>query len=201
MIESSGKRLLNTINGILDLARIESNKIELQPVAINLATEVEDILHTLRPLAIQKGIDLRFAPTHKVQNTLVEIDPMGLAQIVTNLAGNAIKFTERGFVEVLADIEHSNQREEKLSGVTLYVVDSGIGISEEFIPHIFDEFKQESSGWARDYEGTGLGLTITKRLVDLLGGEISVKSSRGHGATFKVFLPCKLISTVEYVQN
>jgi PAS domain S-box-containing protein len=201
MIESSGKRLLNTINGILDLARIESNKIELHPVSINLATEVEDILHTLRPLAIQKGIDLRFAPTHKVQNTLVEIDPMGLAQIVTNLAGNAIKFTERGFVEVLADIEHSNQREEKLSGVTLYVVDSGIGISEEFIPHIFDEFKQESSGWARDYEGTGLGLTITKRLVDLLGGEISVKSSRGHGATFKVFLPCKLISTVEYVQN
>jgi PAS domain S-box-containing protein len=201
MIESSGKRLLNTINGILDLARIESNKIELHPVAINLVTELEDILHTLQPLAIQKGIDLRFAPTHKVQNALVEIDPMGLAQIVTNLAGNAIKFTERGFVEVLADIEHSNQREEKLTGITLYVVDSGIGISEDFIPHIFDEFKQESSGWARDYEGTGLGLTITKRLVDLLGGEISVKSSRGHGATFKVFLPCKLNSTAEYASN
>lgn len=199
MIESSGKRLLNTINGILDLARIESNKMELHPAPINLVTEIEDILHTLQPLAIQKGIDLRFAPTKKLEQAIVEIDPMGLAQIVTNLAGNAIKFTERGFVEVLADIEHSNQRDEKLTGITLYVIDSGIGISEDFIPHIFDEFKQESSGWARDYEGTGLGLTITKRLVDLLGGEISVMSSRGSGATFKVFLPCRIRSTNEYV--
>lgn len=197
MIESSGKRLLNTINGILDLARIESNRIELHPVSIDLTSELEDILHTLQPLAIQKGIDLRFAPTNKLQHTSIEMDPMCLSQIVNNLVGNAIKFTERGFVEVLADVEHMNIRDEKLTGITVYVIDSGIGISEEFIPHIFDEFKQESSGWARDYEGTGLGLTITKRLVDMLGGEISVKSSRGNGATFKVFLPCRVSSAAE----
>jgi PAS domain S-box-containing protein len=199
MIESSGKRLLNTINGILDLARIESNKVEVHPVRINLVQELDDILHTLQPLAIQKGLDLRFAPTRSAQNAVVETDPMALAQIVTNLAGNAIKFTERGFVEVLADIEHANQRDEKITGITIYVIDSGIGISEQFIPHIFDEFKQESSGWARDYEGTGLGLTITKRLVDMLGGEISVKSSRGNGATFKVFLPCRVDTVPEVV--
>jgi PAS domain S-box-containing protein len=199
MIETSGKRLLNTINGILDLARIESNKVEVHPVKIHLTQELDDILHSLQPLAIQKGIDLRFAPTRAAQNAFVETDPMALAQIVTNLAGNAIKFTERGFVEVLADIEHANHRDEKITGITIYVIDSGIGISEQFIPHIFDEFKQESSGWARDYEGTGLGLTITKRLVDMLGGEISVKSSRGHGATFKVFLPCRVDSVTEEV--
>lgn len=202
MIESSGKRLLTTINGILDLARIESNKIELVPAKIAVVQELDDILHTLQPLAIQKGLDLRFAPSRSAQSAVIEIDPMALGQIVTNLAANAIKFTERGFVEVIADIEHARtsgqprtsdqHRDEQLTGITIYVVDSGVGISEEFIPHIFDEFKQESSGWARDYEGTGLGLTITKRLVDMLGGEISVKSSRGHGATFKVFLPCKV---------
>ena len=124
---------------------------------------------------------------------------MALAQIVTNLTGNAIKFTERGFVEVTADIEYANQGDGAISGLTVYVIDSGIGISEKFIPHIFDEFKQESSGLARNYEGSGLGLTITKRLVDVLGGEISVKSSRGHGSTFKVFLPCS-ISSAESVK-
>lgn len=193
MIEKSGKRLLSTINGILDLARIESDRVEISPTWVCISTEVAQMVKVLEPLARQKGLDLRYRSSERFDGIEVLLDHEALSHIANNLIGNSIKFTEHGFVEVMLELEQIHDRTHKADmGITLYVMDSGIGISEEFIPHIFDEFKQESSGWARSYEGTGLGLTITRRLVDLMGGEIAVTSSRGKGATFKVWLPCNV---------
>jgi PAS domain S-box-containing protein len=193
MIESSGKRLLSTINGILDLARIESDKMEIRPKWILLPEEVGQVVSSLKPLAKQKGLERRYRPSPRLTNVDVFADNEAISHVLNNLIGNAIKFTEYGFVEVMLELEHSHEVGKGVaSGVTIYVMDSGVGISEEFIPHIFDEFKQESSGWARNFEGTGLGLTITKKLIDLMGGEITVTSSRGKGATFKVWLPCEI---------
>ena len=111
------------------------------------------------------------------------VDPHYLGRIFLNLIGNAIKFTPAGIVRVI--LAESNP-----SGyIEIKIVDTGIGISEDFLPHLFEEFYQESSGLARNFEGTGLGLRIAKRLVELMGGTISVESEKGKGSCFTIRLP------------
>lgn len=177
-IERSGTRLLATINGILDLAKIEANKIDLRNQLLDVHTEIEKTAEFYRPLALSKGLTLELSSQ---LNTTILADEHYLGQILTNLIGNALKFTQTGSIRIEQDSDHEN--------VIIRVIDTGIGISADFLPHIFDEFKQESGGYARVYEGTGLGLTITKRLVQLMNGSIEAESQLGVGSRFTLRFP------------
>jgi signal transduction histidine kinase len=183
MIEENGRRLLETINGILDIAKIESNEVKLRPELISVRNEVLRVVTLLEQRAREKKIVLSTQMPEEVEAFL---DAQYLGRVLLNLIGNAVKFTHEGSVHVRVEVQQA------LRMLEICIADTGIGISEDFFPHLFNEFKQEISGGDRNYEGTGLGLTITKRLVELMGGTIVVESVKGQGSTFIVRLPSEL---------
>jgi PAS domain S-box-containing protein len=178
LIVRSGKRLLDTLNAVLDLSRLEAGemKIDLHPTDVSI--ETLEIASFLRPLAVEKGIELN---VESDEDSLCYIDPSAYHIILNNLIGNAIKFTDEG--QVMVSVERDDKH-----GV-LRVADTGVGIDAAFLPQLFEEFKQESIGLTRSHEGAGLGLAITRRLVHLMGGTIDVDSAKGRGTTFTVRLP------------
>jgi nitrogen-specific signal transduction histidine kinase len=178
-IHRSGQRLLDTVNGLLDMARLQANMLELHPTALDVAEVTQDVLTMLRPLADGKGLYLQLLPEGRSVETIT--DRYGLERILINLISNAVKFTESGGVTVLLDADDEE--------VVVTVRDTGIGIEAEFMPHLFDAFKQASTGYGRSHEGSGLGLAIVRRVVELLDGRISVRSQPGEGTTFEVVLP------------
>lgn len=182
--KQSSERLLNTINSILDIARLESKNALHKISQVNISQMLENMLPLLRVLSDKKGLRLNYTPT-KLQY-IVHIDENVLQQIINNLVGNAIKFTQQGSVTVVVTNSPHLSGKDK---VILQVIDTGIGISEEFIPKIFEPFEQESQGLARKYEGSGLGLSIVKRYVELFGGSIHLESQKGKGSTFEVKFP------------
>ncbi len=182
MVETMGRagiHLLSTINSVLDMARIEAGELHPQAEPLDLADEVDDAVSVLRPLALGKGI--RLALHQATPGVWVAADPDCLHRVCVNLIGNAIKFTKEG--EVIAEVDAEPE------AAVLRIRDTGIGIAESFLPHLFDSFKQESTGMQRSHEGTGLGLSITKQLLDLMHGTVEVKSHKGIGSTFTVRLP------------
>ena len=187
LIEKSGRRLLDTINSVLDLSMLESNSFTLHPRPLDVCAEVLEKTTLLRPLAEKKGLDL--IADLPGDSCVSNLDSACMDRILNNLIGNAIKFTSIGRVMVRV------RRDE--NSVTVQVIDTGIGISREFMGRMFNEFEQESSGMARLYEGTGLGLSITRRLVKLMDGEIQVESERGKGSIFTVIFP----ASEEHVQE
>jgi PAS domain S-box-containing protein len=179
LIQEGGQRLSETLNSVLDLARLEAGGFKPQFETIDAGEAVRSITGVFEALAVKKGIELKAnVPSVPLQ---VSADRGALSRVLQNLIGNAIKFTDRGSVTVNLDRIDS--------WLQFHVIDTGSGIDSEFIPHLFEEFKQESTGLARSHEGTGLGLTITKRLIDLMEGEISVESEKGKGSTFTVRIP------------
>lgn len=178
-IVDSAKRLQGTLNSVLDLAQLESGETTLELAVADVSDEVKDAVDLLKPVAQKKGLTLETIVT--AADPYAKVDVACINRITNNLVGNAIKFTEDGrvTVEVGTDDEF----------VFLQVKDTGIGIEQQFLDHLFDEFRQESTGLQRTHEGSGLGLAITKRLVDLLGGRIEVASEKGEGSTFTVYLP------------
>ncbi len=202
-IEANGKRLLKTINQILNLARIEAGRLELQISEVDLVDAVEQSVDLLRTLASKKGLELI---VHKpIKHLTASVDDRYLNEILTNLIGNAIKFTEQGTIQITArrcDEPHDEvvippfYRVQKGSVqfpcFAIEVRDSGIGISQDFLPHIFEDFKQESTGYERSFEGTGLGLSIAARLAEAMQGSIEVISAHGGGSRFIVRLPLEL---------
>ena len=178
-IRTGGRRLLDTLNDILDFARLDAERAPLRPEPVNVTDVVRDAVSLLAPLAQQKGLGLH------LQSTAATIEAVhsqaALGRVVTNLAGNAIKFTDAGEVRVSV---HGDD-----GFFAVRVQDTGVGISEEFLPDLYEAFKQESDGHERAFEGTGLGLAITKRLVDRMGGEIRVWSEKGEGTLFEVVFP------------
>ncbi len=181
----SGKRLMETINSILDLSRIESKKFDLLPSEFDLVEEVTSTLNSLTVVASQKKLYLNINAVKK--NMAVYLDKRMLNQILNNLVGNAIKFTKEGGVTVNLATEKSGNK----NYIIMDVADTGIGIPEEYQKIIFEEFRQVSEGLSRTFEGTGLGLTITKKLVDIMNGEIHLKSKVGEGSTFTVKIPVR----------
>jgi signal transduction histidine kinase len=178
-IEKSGNRLLDTLNSVLDLAQLEGNGVTLHLEALDLAGEVREAVQLLAPLAVEKGLALHAAVPPEALPA--RLDRSCLHRILTNLIGNAIKFTPHGRITVTA--------RGAAGEVAFDVSDTGIGIGEAFLPHLFDEFWQESAGHGRSHEGSGLGLAITKRLVDLMQGRVAVESRQGVGTTFTVAFP------------
>jgi len=188
-IETSGKRLLETINGIIDLSGVESNTVTLTPHMLSLEHEVLRIVRIIDPQIREKGLEINI---ESLKHVTAYADSHYLGRVLLNLIGNAVKFTKKGMVQILIDQEDSKDAHSP-EFATIKIVDTGIGISEEFLPHIFEEFHQESNGLAREYEGTGVGLRISKRLLELMGGSIAVESKRGVGSCFTITLPMNSI--------
>ena len=178
--QQSGQRLLNTITSILDLSRLEARNNQLALKQIDVSKLTLECIHSLASLARQKGLSFTYHPASEPLYCLA--DETMLYQVINNIVGNAIKFTDSGSVEV------STRLLNKVSAV-IGICDTGIGISEEFLPRIFNSFEQESSGRSRSHEGSGLGLSISKKYIELLGGEIVVQSSKDQGSTFEIVLP------------
>jgi PAS domain S-box-containing protein len=180
MVKTSADALLDIINSILDFSKMEAGKFALEPIPFSLGDTLSGIIKTLALRAHQKGLELTYRVQPKVPNALVG-DPGRLRQILVNLVGNAIKFTEQGTITVHA--ETAAQTDDDIS-LHVTVSDTGVGIPEAKQRVIFDPFTQADSSTTRKYGGTGLGLAITKQLVELMGGHIWVESSVGEGSTF-----------------
>ncbi|GAB5534268.1 MAG: hypothetical protein Rubg2KO_05170 [Rubricoccaceae bacterium] len=178
-IQRGGQRLRNTVNGLLDMFKLQSGTLELVPEDLDAASHVRAIAAMLRPLAEEKGLDLRVHPADLALPAHFDRD--AFERIVTNIVGNAIKFTTDGGVTVTVDATPEV--------VALSVTDSGMGIEKEDLPSLFLPFTQASTGVSRSHEGTGLGLAIVRQLVDLMGGHIHVESQVGVGTHVRVELP------------
>jgi signal transduction histidine kinase len=182
-IHSSGDQLLNLINDILDLARIEAGKMQVRLTEFDIRDVCEEMLDNFRPLAEKKNIHLRSQIEPDIPT--LRQDAGKIRQILLNLLSNAIKFTPEGG-RVLLKVEGGPQH------VVLTVVDSGVGIAREDQELIFEKFRQAGNPLTREHTGTGLGLSIVRELAKLLGGEVTLQSDLGRGSTFTVRLPLQL---------
>jgi CheY-like chemotaxis protein len=180
VIKASGESLLALINDILDFSKIEAGKLELEALPFDLSSMLDDFAATLAIRAQEKGLELICAADPDIP-TLLDGDPGRLRQILTNLTGNAVKFTSSGEVSVRVSLAEEN-REEAL--LRFSVRDTGIGIPRKKIGIIFDKFSQVDSSTTRKYGGTGLGLAISKQLAEMMGGKIGVESTPGQGSHF-----------------
>jgi signal transduction histidine kinase/ActR/RegA family two-component response regulator len=185
-VEQASKHLLRLINDILDMARIESGKIELRPVVNQISFGVMETREVFQPEMREKGISFR-TELKNIENDYVFCDTLRIRQIVWNLLSNSLKYTRIGG-HVLYQVIQTGKEEQGFAYYELHVKDDGIGISEEFQEHLFDIFERERTSTESGVEGTGLGLAITKRLVDLMGGRIEVHSKEGVGSEFIVYL-------------
>ncbi|WP_319590491.1 ATP-binding protein [uncultured Draconibacterium sp.] len=185
-ISSSGSALLSIINDILDLSKIEAGKTELNYHAVKLQTLLNDVAQIFRHKADEKQIEFIIEVQESVPTAII-IDDVRLRQILINLVGNAIKFTESGFVKLKVIQEETSENQDKRK-LHFMVQDSGIGIDKNQQQLIFGAFEQQKNQNINKYGGTGLGLTITKRLVDMMNGEIWVESETEKGSTFHVVL-------------
>ncbi|GGD00904.1 ATP-binding protein [Aquisalinus flavus] len=183
-IYKSGNSLLVLINDILDFSKIESGKLALDPHPFNLRMAVEDVATLLRMRAQEKGLEIVLRCDPDLPISMIG-DVGRIRQVITNLVGNAIKFTEKGYIA----INVSSRMSGDTASCRIEIEDTGIGISEDKVHEIFDEFAQAEQSTTREYGGTGLGLAISRRLVDLMGGELGVTSEHGKGSTFWISLP------------
>lgn len=179
VIERNGKHLLSLINDILDISRIEAGREEIEIESFNINSLISEVVTMIDPQIKQKNIEL--IHLEKDSDLLLSSDIRKCRHILQNLISNAVKFTEKGKVEVVVNKIDNN--------IIVKVVDTGIGISEKNLPHIFDEFRQADGSTSRKYGGTGLGLAIAKKYANLIGGSISVISTPGQGSEFTLTLP------------
>jgi CheY-like chemotaxis protein len=184
VIERNGKHLLELINDILDISRIEAGHEEIEITEFNANNLIEELIVLIQPQAEHKKIELLHLK--KDASLTITSDANKCHHIIQNLIGNAVKFTEKGKVEVAATLVNNC--------IEIAVSDSGIGISESQLPHIFDEFRQADGSTSRRYGGTGLGLAIAKKYANLLRGNITVKSTLNQGSVFTLILPLHFAS-------
>jgi signal transduction histidine kinase/DNA-binding response OmpR family regulator len=191
VIERNGKNLLSLINDVLDISRIESGMEEIDATQFNLCAAIDDVASMIQPQAAERNLYL----TNAVGDCKVQIvtDANKFRHILQNLIGNAVKFTENGGVSISV-----KKLDDK---VAIVVADTGIGISADHLPHIFDEFRQADSGVSRRFGGTGLGLAIAKKYAKLLGGSIIVKSVQGKGSEFIFTLPIVYDENFQVTEN
>ncbi len=184
-ILNSGRHLLHLINDMLDLVKIQADKLELMPETFQLLDALKEVCTGVQPAAQNKSIKIGFEIAHGIDS--VTLDQQRYKQILYNLLSNAIKFTsDGGIVQVQVTPEGADHFRQS-------VRDTGIGIRPEDMQRLFKEFEQLDAGTTRHYEGTGLGLALTKKLVELQGGSIEVQSELGNGSTFTIIMPlaCK----------
>ena len=186
MIAESGRSMMQLLNAILDISKIEAGRMQIAEEKVDLRHTVRGVIRLMEPGARAKGIILSADVGDDVPAAIVG-DALRLRQILINLIGNAIKFTDQGHVELTIGVNQGSTG----STLRIDVKDSGIGISADRVGTIFDTFTQADSSIARRFGGTGLGLSITHQLVELMGGKISVHSKEGEGSTFTAILPLR----------
>ncbi len=179
-LKFSGDYLTKFINEILEINKIDSHKSEIEYTSFNLKKLLEDIKHSLKELAVVNNNDFKLEVDAAIPDYLIG-DPTKLSQIIMNLINNALKFTKNGNVTVITNLE---RLEDKKATLYFEITDTGIGIPEDKLSSVFDSFSQGSIEVNRKYGGTGLGLTIVKKLIKILGGHIKLKSVVGEGSTF-----------------
>ncbi len=179
LVRRAGERLLITLESVLDLANLESGSVVLNPQRIDIVDQVRELIVVFSPEAETQGLYLTLESDPDA--VIIEIDAAALARVLNNIITNALKFTNEGgiTIRISADAE----------SVTVAVSDTGIGIDDRFQHRLFDEFAQESQGIARSYEGVGLGLAISRRLIEMMHGTIEVESRKGDGTTFTLVFP------------
>ena len=193
----SSNILLNILNDILDLSKIEAGGVNLEAIPFDLKDQVVSIVNTLKPLASSKAVSI----TSSWNSPLLPVvlgDPTRFTRVITNLGSNAVKFTHEGEINLSFNIKEAGADQIIF---TCAVKDTGIGIPEDKIEYIFDKFAQADDTITRQYGGTGLGLAITQQIVELMGGEISVESEVGHGSTFTIEIPFKTVEREIHHKN
>lgn len=194
LLDSSSSMLLSAVNEVLDFSRLEAKKLSLAKTPFRYKRILKEVVDTTRVLAGQKKLEIVLLQDD-TPDLLVDGDPYRLKQIITNLTANAIKFTDKGKVSIIVEVKHSDAQNILL---TIIVNDTGIGIAPANIPLIFNEFSQVIDSKRQDWQiGSGLGLTISKKLVDLHKGKIFVESILGKGTTFTVELPYNVLTEGE----
>ncbi len=181
-VYKSAEHLLSLINDILDISKIESGQLKFEKIEFNLREQIQDVIDLLTPKAKEKGIELNYEYSPEVPDTLIS-DSFRIRQILLNLVGNAIKFTDKGYVVLRVDQTNSPHC------IRFEVQDTGRGIKKEMHDKIFETFAQEDTSTTRKYGGSGLGLTISKELVEALGGNIGMESKENNGSKFWFKLP------------
>jgi PAS domain S-box-containing protein len=181
IINQSGNRLLDLINNIIDISKIESGNINLTIGNVNPYKLINDLVTSFSIISKVKSISINLKISEKHKDLIIKTDISKVTQLLSNLINNAIKFTQKGTIDVGFDVE--------VGSIKFFVKDSGIGISESQIPHIFERFYQVDTSFSRNHEGAGLGLSICKGIVNLLNGSIEITSQVNKGSTFNVILP------------
>lgn len=189
MITRNGKRLLTLVSDIIDISRIESNELKLEFIIRNVESLILDVVTEYEQIAKNKG--LQVVTNFKAQNPYVRVDEVRFTQIVTNLISNAIKFTSQGGITIITENIGDT--------IHISVKDTGIGIPKNALNEIFEMFRQAHEGYGRNYEGAGLGLTITQKLTKMMGGEITVESEVNIGSKFTLIFP--VVQTEELDEN
>jgi signal transduction histidine kinase len=183
----SAEHLLSLINDVLDLAKVEAGRTEVYPVEFVLNPMLAECLHTVEP--VLKSEQVRLVQEVAADLPILYTDRDKVKQILMNLLSNAVKFTHTGTITVTA-CSHNG-------AITIAVADTGIGVPEAALEHIFEEFRQVDSSTTREYGGTGLGLAISRQFARLMGGDITVQSTVGVGSTFTLTLPQRYTSAPE----
>jgi len=185
MVKISGSSLVDIINSILDLSKIEAGKLEITILPFDLRELIQRAVEIFHIIAHDKNVSLKTVIDPRLPDRLVG-DAGHLRQVLINLVGNALKFTEKGEVKVLAELSHKHNSK---IDILFSVIDTGIGIPQESLGVVFSSFTQLDGSMTRRFGGTGLGLTISKQLVSMMGGEIGVQSEPGKGSRFYFWLP------------
>ncbi len=187
-ILNSGEVLMNIIEDILDFSKIEANKLELDPIPVNMLELVDDVCMLYSTRAREKALELvvRYVPGSE---HFVYADSIRVRQVLGNLINNAIKFTPQGHIVITVDEIRDVETPPDMVNLLFTVEDTGIGIEDYDREKIFEKFAQANSSTTRDYGGTGLGLSICKKLIEMMGGKITVSSVVGKGSVFKFYLP------------
>ena len=199
----SGRHLLSLINDILDLSKIESGRLEVTRGPCRLPELVEEVVGLMRPQADGKGLAFGAECVGAVPKT-IQTDATRLRQILVNLVGNALKFTETGFVRVRVSFDRPPARDDHAPAepqVLFEVVDTGIGMTDAQVERVFQPFVQADAETTRRYGGTGLGLAVSQRLARMLGGDITVESRRAEGSVFRVRIPAGPLNGVQFVDE
>jgi len=194
IIIGSGKHLLHIINDILDLSKIEANKLEVEKIPTSIFRVMKDVEDIVKPLAAAKGLDFNIRYSFPLPEK-INTDPLRVKQIVLNLCSNAVKFTETGHVYI--DILYRN----KDNKLIVEVADSGIGIDEKKVKYVFEPFSQAEASTSRRYGGTGLGLSLSNDLARTLGGLIEVDSTSGAGSCFRLLLDAGKLDSLDFIDT
>ena len=189
-IRESSDHLLTLINDVLDISRIESGKIKFAPIGVDIVEVADTVLSIMYGFLSNRNITFH---THLAipETRYVLADAVRIREVLVNILGNAVKFTDDGG-SITFTSDYLPGADDRHMIVRYRVTDTGVGMTKEFVKHIFDEFSQEESSARTYYKGSGLGMAISKRYVDLMGGNISVESEKGKGSTFTVELPLEL---------